>query len=81
MQPITRALQAPEDYSSSSWSRHRMQTITRELQAVSFLVACNIFNVQPRNFNDGNTLTPTVGLQPFATGRELLRKFDLLLAP
>ena len=58
-----------------------MQPITRELQAVSFLLACNIFTVQPRNFNDGNTLTPTVGLQPFATGRELLCQLDLLLAP
>ena len=45
-----------------------MQPITRELQAVSFLLACNMFTVQRRNFNDGNTLTPTVGLQPFATG-------------
>ena len=30
--------------------------ITRELQAVTFLLACNIFTVQARNFNDGNTL-------------------------
>ena len=49
-----------------------MQPITRELQAVTFLLGCNIFTVQPRNFNDGNTLTPAVGLQPsFATGREI----------
>ena len=55
-----------------------MQPITRELQAVSFLLACNIFTVQPRNFNDGNTFPPTVGLQPFATGVELLCQLDLL---
>ena len=55
-----------------------MQPITRELQAVCFLLACNIFTVQLRNFNDGNTLTPTVGLQPFARGRELLCQLDLL---
>ena len=48
-----------------------MQSITRELQAVTFLLDCNIFTVQPRNFNDGNTLTSTVGLQPLATGREI----------
>ena len=42
-----------------------------------FFFASNIFTVQPLNFNDGNTLTPTVGLQPFATGMELLRQLDL----
>ena len=59
------------------FARHRMQPITRELQTVSFLLACNIFTVQPRNFNDGNTLTPTVGRQPFATERELLCQLDI----
>ena len=39
---------------------------------LSFLLAFNIFTVQPRNVSDSNTLTPTVGLQLFSTARELL---------
>ena len=55
-----------------------MQPITREHQAVYFLLARNIVTVQPSKLNDRNTLTPTVGLQPLATGGELLCQLDLL---